>query len=87
MELRTNGGVQPSGDVPTTTINYQHFVKLATKSKVPLYFDNHLYILTCTLMVLNACATNHCTNALVDELFSLLHHSLLPIAQLAKVPL
>jgi hypothetical protein len=23
----------------------------------------------------------------VDELFSLLHHSLLPIAQLAKVPL
>jgi len=30
MELGVNGGVQRSGDVPTTTINDPHFVKLAT---------------------------------------------------------
>jgi hypothetical protein len=53
-------------------IDNLHFLQLDVKSNVLLYEGSHLSRLTCTLMLLNACASHRCTNGFVDEPLSLL---------------
>jgi hypothetical protein len=55
-----------------------HYLKLATKSKVPLYEGSDLSKLITTLMILNTCTTHHCTDGFVNELLSLLRNSIFP---------
>jgi hypothetical protein len=54
--------------MPKFGINNLHFLKLDVKSSE----GSHFSMLTCTLMLLNACASHRCTNGFVDELLSLL---------------
>jgi hypothetical protein len=58
--------------MPKFGIDNPHFLKLDVESSVPLYEGSHLNMLTCTLMLLNACTSHRCTNGFVDELLSLL---------------
>jgi hypothetical protein len=55
-----------------------HYLKLATKFKVPLYEGSDLSRLIATLMILNTCTTHHCINGFVNELLSLLINSIFP---------
>jgi hypothetical protein len=58
--------------------NHPHYLKLASESKVALYEGCAFSRLIGTLMILNTCATNHCTNGFEDELLSLLKTFVLP---------
>jgi hypothetical protein len=56
MEFGANETTCPNGDVPTHTIDYPHLLRLAAKSKVPLYASSEFKRLTFTLMLLNTYA-------------------------------
>jgi hypothetical protein len=58
--------------MPKFGIDNPHFLELDVESNVPLYEGTHLSMLTCTLMLLNACTSHMCTNVFVDELLYLL---------------
>jgi hypothetical protein len=63
---------QEDATMPEFGIDNPHFLKLDVESNVSLYEGSHLSMLTCTLMLLNACTSHRCTNVLMDELLSLL---------------
>jgi hypothetical protein len=44
-----------------------HCIKLTTKSMIPLYPSCEFNSLTCTLMILNTCATHRCINGFIDK--------------------
>jgi hypothetical protein len=60
------------------SIEDPHYIKLTTKFMIPLYPSCELNMLTCTLMILNTCATHRCINGFIDKLLSLLQNSFLP---------
>ncbi len=67
------GGHHPKdATMPKFGIDNFHFLKLDVKSDVPLYEGSHFSRFTCTLMLLNACASHKCINGFMDELLSLL---------------
>lgn len=59
------------------SIKDPHYIKLTTKSMIPLYPSCELNNLTCTLMILNTCARHRCTNGFIDKLLLLLQNSIL----------
>jgi len=65
-------------NVPKIELDDLHYLKLTTKSEVPLYEGSDLSRLIMTLMILNTCTTHHCTNGIVNELFSLLKNLVFP---------
>lgn len=64
--------------MPKFGIDNPNLLKLDVESNVPLYERSHLSMLTCILMLLNACASHKCTNVFMDELLSLLENYVLP---------
>jgi hypothetical protein len=59
------------------SIKDPHCIKLTTNSMIPFYPSCEFNKLTCTLMILNTCATHRCTNGFIDKLLLVLQNSIL----------